>query len=64
MRRLYYIVIAIFVLYLTPYKVVGQSLPIGSFGLEDYYRRLQLLGKRDSTTSFAIRPLFPADSSC
>jgi len=37
--------------------VNGQSLPVGSIGLEDYYRRAQLLGKLDSTISFTIRPL-------
>jgi len=37
--------------------VNAQSLPVGSIGLEDYYRRAQLLGKLDSTISFTIRPL-------
>lgn len=35
----------------------GQVLPVGTPVLEDYYRRLQLTGKLDSTLSFAIRPL-------
>jgi hypothetical protein len=35
----------------------GQTLPVGTPSLEDYYRREQLLGRLDSTVSFAIRPL-------
>lgn len=35
----------------------AQVLPVGTPVLEDYYRRLQLLGKLDSTISFNIRPL-------
>ncbi|HWV71946.1 MAG TPA: capsule assembly Wzi family protein [Pseudosphingobacterium sp.] len=35
----------------------AQVLPVGTPVLEDYYRRLQLLGKIDSTISFSIRPL-------
>ncbi len=35
----------------------AQTLPVGTPILEDYYRRLQLLGKVDSTLSFSIRPL-------
>lgn len=39
------------------YHVAAQSLPVGSSGLEDYYRRVQLLGQLDSNISFAVRPL-------
>lgn len=40
------------------YEVVhSQTLPVGSIGLEDWYRREQLLGRIDSTISFTIRPL-------
>lgn len=35
----------------------AQTLPVGSHVLEDYYRRLQLLGQVDSTISFALRPI-------
>lgn len=40
-------------------SAIGQAqvLPVGTPVLEDYYRRLQLLGKLDSTISFSIRPL-------
>ena len=40
--------------YITP---KAQVLPVGTPVLEDYYRRLQLIGQVDSTISFAIRPL-------
>ncbi|MGB4774732.1 MAG: capsule assembly Wzi family protein [Daejeonella sp.] len=35
----------------------SQSLPAGTPILEDYYRRMQILGKLDSSISFTIRPL-------
>ncbi|HWV71947.1 MAG TPA: capsule assembly Wzi family protein [Pseudosphingobacterium sp.] len=38
-------------------QLKAQVLPVGTPVLEDYYRRLQLLGKVDSTLSFTIRPL-------
>src|SRR5690606_20857573 len=37
--------------------VYSQTLPVGSIGLEDWYRREQLLGRVESTISFMIRPL-------
>jgi hypothetical protein len=40
----------------------AQSLPVGSIGLEDHYRRAQLLGLLDSNVSFTIRPLIPIKS--
>jgi len=40
-------------------KTNAQSLPVGTPVIEDYYRRLQLLGNLDTATSFTIRPLFP-----
>jgi len=39
------------------YVVHAQTLPVGTPILEDYYRRMQLMGQIDSTQSFAIRPL-------
>ena len=36
----------------------AQSLSVGTPVLEDYYRRLQLLGKVDEDISFVIRPLY------
>jgi hypothetical protein len=37
--------------------VNAQSLPVGTSLLEDYYRRMQLKGDRDSLCSFMVRPL-------
>ena len=42
--------------------LIAQSLPVGTPGLEDAYRRAQLLGKVDSTISFTSRPFFPEAS--
>jgi hypothetical protein len=40
-------------------EVFSQSIPVGTAGVEDYFRRSQLLGQLDSTVSFTIRPLLP-----
>lgn len=45
------------------YKAHAQSLPVGTPVLDDYYRRMQLLGKVDTNVSFTVRPIFPAISS-
>lgn len=37
----------------------AQSLPVGTIGVEDYYRRAQLYGAADTNVSFTVRPLFP-----
>src|SRR5690554_5353528 len=42
---------------MAPGALRAQSLPVGSHLLDDYYRRLQLLGGVDSSVSFALRPL-------
>ncbi|MHB1177064.1 MAG: hypothetical protein ACYCZO_01900 [Daejeonella sp.] len=39
--------------------VQAQSLPVGTAGLEDFYRRSQLNGTGDSSVSHTIRPLYP-----
>ncbi len=44
-------------------KANAQSLPVGTPVLDDYYRRMQLLGKVDSNISFTVRPVFPGSSS-
>lgn len=36
----------------------AQSISVGTPVLETYYRRLQLIGKLDSSISFSVRPLF------
>jgi hypothetical protein len=45
---------------LLPGSTNAQSLPVGTPVLDDYYRRMQLLGKVDSNLSFTVRPIFPA----
>lgn len=44
-------------------SVIGfsQTLPVGIPVLEDYYRREQLIGNKDSLISFTIRPLLFVD---
>jgi len=44
-------------------KVRAQSIPVGTPVLDDYYRRMQLLGKVDSNLSFTVRPIFPGSTS-
>jgi len=41
------------------FKSTAQSLPLGTPGVEDYYRRSQLLGQLDSSVSFMVRPVMP-----
>ena len=44
---------------LTAVAADAQTIPVGMPGLDDSYRRAQLLGELDSTISFSIRPLSP-----
>lgn len=39
-------------------QLKAQTVPVGTSSIEDYYRRMQLMGEPDSTISFTIRPLF------
>lgn len=39
-----------------------QTIPVGTPVLDDYLRRLQLLGQLDSASSWMIRPLYPAEA--
>ncbi len=50
------------ILLLLPLVSRSQSLPVGTGILEDYYRRIQLLGKVDSSISFCARPLVPSST--
>ena len=56
MKR-HYIYLFLIVLLTTTNPLKAQVLPVGTPVLEDYYRRLQLMGQLDSTISFTIRPL-------
>jgi len=37
--------------------VSAQTIPVGTQILEDYYRRMQMIGRLDSSISFSVRPL-------
>jgi hypothetical protein len=58
MKKIYLIILIVFAKNIYSSKIQAQSLPVGTIGIEDYYRRKQLLGEIDSTISFSIRPLF------
>lgn len=40
----------------------SQTIPVGMPVLDDYLRRLQLMGELDSASSWMIRPLYPAEA--
>lgn len=58
-RLLRVIKIALFFIVLGSTELHGQTIPVGTPVLEDYYRRSQLLGQIDSSLSFMARPFFP-----
>lgn len=43
-------------------SAISQTIPVGTPVLDDYLRRLQLLGELDSASSWMIRPLYPAEA--
>jgi hypothetical protein len=62
MNKIYFKIIAILFISFLYDRTAAQSLPVGTIGLEEYYRRKQLLAELDSSISFSVRPLFPAAS--
>src|SRR5690348_7894152 len=59
MKRLLRIITMVFALIvILSDRLFAQSLPVGTPVLDDYYRRMQLLGKVDSNVSFSVRPIF------
>lgn len=58
MKKFY--LLSLSILCLNAIRAYAQSLPVGSVGLEDFYRREQLLGNLDSSISFTSRPFFPS----
>jgi hypothetical protein len=40
----------------------AQTVPVGTPVMEEYMRRMQLLGKLDENVSFNIRPLYPVEA--
>ncbi len=57
MRIIKSLVLTLFIIALYT-SAFAQSLPVGSLGTEDYFRRMQLLGT-DTTVSFMVRPIIP-----
>lgn len=57
--NLKYIYICTVLCLFSAFSVYSQSLPVGTPALEDYYRRMQLLGLADSSVSLMIRPIYP-----
>lgn len=57
MENLKLIVVCTLTIFIQSY-VHAQSLPVGTIGVEDYYRRSQLSGAADTNVSFTVRPLF------
>ncbi|MDX5337407.1 MAG: capsule assembly Wzi family protein [Cyclobacteriaceae bacterium] len=55
-RLVFWVVLALFS---SPIK--AQVIPVGTPVLDDYLRRLQLLGKVDSASSWMIRPVYPTE---
>ena len=59
MRKFRLVICAAFALSLSSVK--AQVIPVGTPVLDDYMRRLQLLGKVDSASSWMIRPVYPTE---
>ena len=47
-----------FLLFLIVFKSSAQTLPVGTPVLEEAWRRLQISGEKDISSSFSIRPLY------
>jgi len=59
MKKIFNIIVILFIV--TTFlqtNLTAQSVAVGTPVIEDYYRRLQLLGKVDEDISFVIRPLY------
>jgi hypothetical protein len=57
MKTLKLIIACTIAIFIKP-SLHAQSLPVGTVGLEDYFRREQLSGNADTNISFTVRPLF------
>lgn len=62
MKKIFTLISILTLLVVLPGKILAQSIPVGTSVLDDYYRRMQLLGKIDSNFSFTIRPLYPSNN--
>lgn len=63
MKKIYPFIIFSILLNLVIRPAISQTLPVGTSSLEDYYRRMQLLGEFSPAISFSLRPISPAISS-
>ncbi|GAB2975386.1 hypothetical protein GCM10027049_07450 [Mucilaginibacter puniceus] len=54
------LIVVIFFLVFIHNLAYTQTLPVGTVGLEDYYRRSQLTGTADTNVSFTVRPIVPS----
>jgi hypothetical protein len=65
MKKIFLVIVVVFNITAAvfPNNSLAQSLPVGTPVFDDYYRRMQLLGKIDSNISFAVRPIFPGNIS-
>ncbi|HWZ35287.1 MAG TPA: capsule assembly Wzi family protein, partial [Mucilaginibacter sp.] len=63
MKRIFFILSMVLGVVCITGKVNAQAIPVGTPVLDDYYRRMQLLGKVDSNLSFTVRPIFPGSAT-
>lgn len=63
-KDLKFLWLSLFCLFLIGFNpsAISQTIPVGTPVLDDYLRRLQLLGELDSASSWMIRPLYPAEA--
>ena len=61
-KKIHFFVTIIILLLLIPMEFVGQTLPVGTPVLSEFYRRQQLLGNINLNSSFTSRPLFPVEA--
>src|SRR3546814_795956 len=57
MKKIINVLTILFIMGLITLKVYAQIVPVGKPVLDDYYRRMQLLGKVYSSISFTVRPI-------
>jgi hypothetical protein len=60
MKKILFVLNILFVCCSVKNNTIAQSLPVGTPVFDDYYRRMQLLGRVDSDFSFTVRPVISA----
>lgn len=61
LKSIVFLVFCLGILAVNP-SAISQTIPVGTPVLDEYLRRLQLLGELDSASSWMIRPLYPAEA--